>query len=648
MSGNRNRIGREKILFLICLYFALLIASNIQISQDSIKQNLNEFEEFEGGKLKNSDYWILDNITIDNDGGTAGYITWSEAAALDWCSGEGSWDKPYVIENVTVNSQGSKCVEILDSSVPFIIRNCTFHNSGGYDVVKLVNVNNGTLSNNTLYDCTEDGLALEFSSNNTIIKNVIHDVDDAINMKNSDNNDILNNTLYNNVDYGIYAFQDAGDGCDNTTVSYNIISNNDGGIYFSYGYNNNITYNNITNGQRSSDEGIIVRYHGNHQIIGNFISNNLGTGIENYQSDFNNISHNILIKNGQKGIYIYRSENIAMRNNDMTNDGIELFVGSSGTEAELTSHIIETSNTINGRLVYYYTYQNNLQGSHFTNAGAVILAYCDDSVVSNQNLSNGTQAVSLLYCENVTVESNNITDNGYYGTYILEGMNNKIKDNSIIGNSMGIYCEYSPFNNYSNNQIINNTVVGIYFRYSSYNTSIVGNNIYNNGDNGIYAFNSVNNTIIGNNITDNGDHGAYIYNSGFQTIEGNLIQNNLDAGIYIRGSDNNTIRGNTLSDNRFYGFYIYQCEYQTLKNNDMENNGVWLVVSSNPLDLTSHTIEPSNTVNNKPVYYYKNTRDLGASNFVNAGQIILTYCNDSIINNLKLSNGTAGVALYYC
>ena len=50
----------------------------------------------------------------------------------------------------------------------------------------------------------------------------------------------------------------------------------------------------------------------------------------------------------------------------------------------------------------------------------------------------------------------------------------------------------------------------------------------------------------------------------------------------------------------------------------------------------------------RPIYYYKNSNHLGASDCINAGQVILTYCNDTIINNLDLSNGTAGVALHYC
>ena len=29
---------------------------------------------------------------------------WSTAASYDWCSGNGSWENPYVLENITINN----------------------------------------------------------------------------------------------------------------------------------------------------------------------------------------------------------------------------------------------------------------------------------------------------------------------------------------------------------------------------------------------------------------------------------------------------------------------------------------------------------------------------------------------------------------
>ena len=46
------------------------------------------------------------------------------------------------------------------------------------------------------------------------------------------------------------------------------------------------------------------------------------------------------------------------------------------------------------------------------------------------------------------------------------------------------------------------------------------------------------------------------------------------------------------------------------------------------------SIDTSNTVNGKPIYYYINERNLDTSNFTDAGQIILGNCSFSTISDL--------------
>ncbi|MHA1973957.1 MAG: hypothetical protein ACTSW1_13245, partial [Candidatus Hodarchaeales archaeon] len=69
--------------------------------------------------LEGSDIWNLTGspIIIDDDGGTAGAITWSEAVLEPWCS---YVNDRYVIQNVIIDGQGSSnCITIKDSTIPF-------------------------------------------------------------------------------------------------------------------------------------------------------------------------------------------------------------------------------------------------------------------------------------------------------------------------------------------------------------------------------------------------------------------------------------------------------------------------------------------------------------------------------------------------
>ena len=55
----------------------------------------------------------------------------SEDSATDQATQLVAWNNPYIIENVLIDGQGSgNAIEIADSSVYFIIRNCTIFNSG--------------------------------------------------------------------------------------------------------------------------------------------------------------------------------------------------------------------------------------------------------------------------------------------------------------------------------------------------------------------------------------------------------------------------------------------------------------------------------------------------------------------------------------
>ena len=59
---------------------------------------------------------------------------------------------------------------------------------------------------------------------------------------------------------------------------------------------------------------------------------------------------------------------------------------------------------------------------------------------------------------------------------------------------------------------------------------------------------------------------------------------------------------------------------------------------------TTHTIE-GNTINERPIYYYKNTRGIKVPE--NAGAVILANCTDITIENINASFGTVGIGLAY-
>ncbi|MFX0140425.1 MAG: NosD domain-containing protein [Candidatus Hodarchaeota archaeon] len=216
----------------------------------------------------------------------------SLSMSQSWCSGNGTINNPYIIENIEVAHTDydyfdrgvDNCLKIENSDVYFTIRNCMLHGAGrlpikqddgswiigyGGSGIFLYNCSNGLIINNTCYDNVQ--------SNGIVLADVKNTV-------------VMNNSCFDNV-VGIYigAYSE-----NNIVQENNVGTNKNGGIYTYMVYNNKIINNNIIGDYRASHNiGINMRESDNNLIDGNLIDHAL-TGIELEASDYNNITNNIV------------------------------------------------------------------------------------------------------------------------------------------------------------------------------------------------------------------------------------------------------------------------------------------------------------------------------------------------------------------
>lgn len=186
---------------------------------------------------------------------------WSSTAVnYSWCVGSGTWNNPYIIENIMIDGQNSvDCIRIVNSSVFFIIRNCRVYNSISTSLT-LYNVNNSKIYSN---DCLNNGYAgilLENCQNNTIFSNVLQDNNwHGIKIDQSQGNNIFKNKIKNN-EYGVWIVFS-----DNNKVSKNNIQYNGEGIFLvSSNYNivsENILLSNYMCMSQSYCIGNIIRFN---------------------------------------------------------------------------------------------------------------------------------------------------------------------------------------------------------------------------------------------------------------------------------------------------------------------------------------------------------------------------------------------------
>lgn len=261
--------------------FILILGISFTLSTISIFSIIDDLGNNEGIKeirdeinlksLKLSGAYIESFIHIDGN--------WSATTSYDWCSGDGSWSNPYIIENVTIDASSSPTgsgIFINNSkNIYFIIRNCTVYNapSGFYDAgIKLENTSNGTIINNDFSDNNYIGIYLyNDCKNNTISRNWADDNKHfGIKLENNCGNNSISENSFNNLNKygGIYLKT----GCDNNTIIGNTACGNSIGILIDANSdNNNISENYLF----LNLDTIIIHLSENNIIMRNIMASEL-------------------------------------------------------------------------------------------------------------------------------------------------------------------------------------------------------------------------------------------------------------------------------------------------------------------------------------------------------------------------------------
>ncbi len=406
--------AKKIILITLGILFAL---SPIIINDLKINEGINNESDLDIENLKVSA--VSAKINIDGDAG------WASAKIAGIVSGNGTYSIPYILEDLVVDAEGSGSgILIARSNVNFKIQNCTVSNSGNesHDAgIRLSNVNNGQLINNTVYN-NYNGIDLFYSSNN---------------------NSISGNIVFNNSQGIILGT------CDDNRIVGNIVTNNFDGILLAVSHQNTISGNTVNN----NTEGISLYFNVNNSILGNTVK-----------------------YNHERGIYLRDCINSTISGNLMTKSGLQVI----GSIEKLGSLNIDTTNLVNGKPLYYYTNETNLGPNNFTNAGQVILVNVEDSLISNLNVSDGSIGISLSYCNNNNISGNTANNNLIVGIILIYSTNNNILRNTANNNVvMGIELDFSNNNNILGNTANDNWVYGIGFYYSDNNT-VSGNTLIGN------------------------------------------------------------------------------------------------------------------------------------------------------------------------
>jgi parallel beta-helix repeat protein len=159
---------------------------------------------------------------------------------------------------------------------------------------------------------------------------------------------------------------------------------------------------------------------------------------------------------------------------------------------------------------------------------------------------------------------------------------------------------------------------------------------------------SVSNCHITKNIVANSGRRIWLYDSHNINITENYVRDNQETGIRLESSSNNIIVGNSVR-NGWGGIILTDSGNNTLRDNSVTDVTRGFTVSGSELSHFVNDVGTSNTIDDKPIRYLVNKKDLNInpSTFPDLDFLILVKCTNITVQNFQLTTSYTGIHLAY-
>ena len=191
---------------------------------------------------------------------------------------------------------------------------------------------------------------------------------------------------------------------------------------------------------------------------------------------------------------------------------------------------------------------------------------------------------------------------------------------------------------------------GTYYEHVTVNKSLSligedqGKTIIDGNGEGKVVFATADNIEVRNFTIQNGAFGLTLYNSSNSKIIGNTLRGG-SHGLRLYKSRNSEVIGNEISEYTWFGVEIKESGNTTLRDNSMVENKYAFGVNGDSLFDFINDIDVSNTVNDKPVHYLINQRNItiDASTFQEIGYLGLVNSTKIKVKNLNVQENKQGI-----
>ncbi len=388
-------------------------------------------------------------------------------------------------------------------------------------------------------------------------------------------------------------------------------------------------------------------------------------GIHLYYAD-NVVIEDSVFNRSEVGVQTIASEDMFLFDNDFYGCGVRL--GGWGLE-DYNTHIIPNTNMVNSLPLNYVV--NMTSVSPIGTYGQVIMANCDLVTLTDQDLSNTTDGITIAYSTNVKVKTCTTSD-CLNGIRVFQSTYSLIEDSVIDRNVRGIDASgYSSYTTIRRATGAGNDEAGIFIDRQSTNAMIENCVLKDTNGPGIQLsdgtgasgsfYSEVWNCTVTNSIT-----GIHLDNHAEWNVVENCTLESNNRGMVVRRYAHNSYIGNcSFTDNWIGVLAGYFTQFTNFSYNDMDNDiydvffddvtdmelhantmtkGVFMTGISQSY-FNSHEISKANTVNTKPLLYIA---DMATKTYsLDAGQVIVAACTDITVEQLNVSGASNAIFMAY-
>jgi parallel beta-helix repeat protein len=366
------------------------------------------------------------------------------------------------------------------------LSNFTIRSSGQGSVgIALSNHHDASIISNMIIGHAQ-GLSVENSNNNTVKANVFTSNDLSIVISQSNNNSLSENLFFENFSPSISMY-----GCRSNMLDGNVIRNNPAyGVYLESCIDCILRCNNVS----YVCEGIYLQACRNVRLTGNIVMQT-GPNAIHLQDSSNNIVEDNVLSLNEFSLQLWGSTENLLRNNSIFNNkhGLRLWFSGNNTleknnmtgnwwsfaafGSNLQNFVnnVSTSNTVNGRPVYYLVNCNNATVP--SDAGYVAVVNSTGIEARDLQLTENHDGLLVAFSSFTLIQNVTFIDN-WNGVTLVGCANNTITRCTFEDNLFQVLADASD-----GNLIYNNNFFGETCRVYSRNSASIWDNGYPEGGN---------------------------------------------------------------------------------------------------------------------------------------------------------------------